>query len=44
MYLSRRYNLYPKEDPHLAYKIDSLLNSVDDYLTAYGKYQAEQDG
>jgi glutathione S-transferase len=44
MYLSRRYNLYPKADFHLAYKIDSLLNSVDDYLTAYGKYQAEQDG
>ena len=44
MYLSRKYNLYSKGDPHLAYKIDSLLNSVDDYLTAYGKYQAEQDG
>ena len=44
MYLSRRYNLYPKADPDLAYKIDSLLNSVDDYLTAYAKYQVEQDG
>ena len=36
--------MYPKADPDLAYKVDSLLNSVDDYLTAYGNYQVEQDG
>ena len=46
--MSRKFNLYPKspkpEEFYSAYEIDSLLNSIDDYLVAFNKYHSILDG
>ncbi len=41
-FLGRKYGYYPDE-PELAYKIDSTIDAVEDYLGAYFKYQFEQN-
>ena len=42
-YLGRTLNYYPTEDAFTAWRIDSTLDSVEDFLTTYGKFSWESD-
>jgi glutathione S-transferase len=41
-FLGRKYGYYP-EDPETAWKVDSTIDAVEDYLNAYFKYNFEKD-
>ena len=41
-FLGRKYGYYP-EDPETAWKIDSTVDAVEDYLNAYFKFNFEKD-
>ena len=41
-FLGRKYGYYPKE-AELAWKIDSIIDAVEDYLNIYFKYNFEQN-
>ena len=41
-FLGRKYGYYP-EDPETAWKIDSTIDAVEDYLNAYFKVNFEKD-
>ena len=42
-YLGRKYGYYPEENPETAFKIDSMMDAVEDYLNAYLKYHFENN-
>ena len=42
-YLGRRFGYYPSDDAHTAWRIDSTIDAVEDYLTTYFRYNFEAD-
>lgn len=40
-YVGRKYGYYPKDDPMIAYQIDSTIDAVEDYVGAYFKFNFE---
>ena len=42
-YLGRLYGYYPEDDPYTAWRIDSTMDLVDDFINQFGKYSWEND-